>query len=268
MAAETLLVGVLNVTPDSFSDGGRFLDPDRAVAHGLRLAEEGAAWIDVGGESTRPGSVSVGADEQIRRVAPVIEALARRLPSDVVISVDTADAAVATAALAAGARAVNDVGGLRDPGVARAVAEASAELVVMHARGTPATMQRDTTYEDLVGEVEAFLRDRIACATALGVDRQRIVVDPGLGFGKAMEDNPRLVAAVPRFKALGHRVMIGASRKAFVGRLTGVERAEDRLHGSVGAALAAAEAGADLLRVHDVLATRQALVVYAACRGG
>ncbi|MCA9494060.1 MAG: dihydropteroate synthase, partial [Myxococcales bacterium] len=178
------------------------------------------------------------------------------------------DARVATAALAAGARAVNDVSGLREPAIARAVAEASAELVVMHTRGTPATMQRDTRYADLVGEVEAFLRERAERAMALGVARDRIVVDPGLGFGKAMEDNPRLVAAVPRLKALGHRVMIGASRKAYVGRLTGVERAEERLHGSVGAALAAAEAGADLLRVHDVRATRQALVVYAACRGG
>ncbi len=261
------LVGIVNVTPDSFSDGGRFLDPGAAVAHGERLVAEGAGWLDVGGESTRPGALPVPPEEQVRRVVPVLAALARALPGTT-LSIDTTSPEVADRALEAGATVVNDVSGLADPELARVVARRRAGLVVMHTRGTPATMQRDTAYADLVGEVEAFLRERTDLARALGVAADRIVVDPGVGFGKAPLDNPALVAAVPRLRALGYPVLIGASRKGFVGRLTGVARPEDRVAGSIGAALAAAALGADLLRVHDVRPTRDALVVYAACTSG
>lgn len=261
-----LLMGILNVTPDSFSDGGRYSDPEQAVARGLQLLDEGADWLDVGGESTRPGALPVDAGEELRRIVPVVSAIAALRP-DAVLSVDTSKATVAEAAVEAGARVVNDVTALSDPRMAGVVARSGSTLVVMHLRGRPDTMQGDTRYADLVGEVAEHLRERAAVAEAAGVPRDRIVVDPGLGFGKAPLDNPALVASVPTFKALGYRVLVGASRKAFVGRLTGVERPEDRVMGSIGAALAAAEAGADVLRVHDVRATREALVVYLACRG-
>ena len=260
------LLGVVNVTPDSFSDGGRWLDPGAAVAHATTLLDEGADAVDVGGESTRPGSGGVSLDEELRRVIPVIRGILAARPG-AVVSVDTSKAAVARAALDVGATWVNDVTGLGDPDMAGVCARAGANLVVMHLRGTPATMQDDTRYADLVGEVADQLRQRARQAEAAGVARERIVVDPGLGFGKDPLDNPALIAAVPRFKALGYPVMIGASRKGFVGRLTGVTQAADRVFGSVGAALAAAEAGADWLRVHDVRATREALVVFEACRG-
>lgn len=259
------VLGVVNVTPDSFSDGGRFLDPDRAIAHGRALLAEGADALDVGGESTRPGSAPVPPDEQIRRVVPVIAALAGE---GATISVDTTSPRVAAAALAAGAAVINDVSGLSDPGMAPLAAEAGAGLVVMHCRGTPADMQRDTAYADLVGEVEAFLWQRAARAADAGVAPERVWLDPGLGFGKAWADNPALVRAVPRLRARGHRVLIGGSRKAFVGHLTGVADPADRLAGSLGVALAAAAAGADVVRVHDVAATVQALATFLACRPG
>jgi dihydropteroate synthase len=198
---------------------------------------------------------------------PVLAAISRALPTTT-LSVDTTSPEVAERALEVGASVVNDVSGLADPELARVVARRRAGLVVMHTRGAPATMQDDTRYADLVGEVEAFLRERAALARDLGVDPERLVVDPGVGFAKAPLDNPALVAAVPRLKRLGYPVLVGASRKGFVGRLTGVPRAEDRVAGSIGAALAAAALGADLLRVHDVKPTRDALVVYAACTSG
>jgi dihydropteroate synthase len=256
------LLGVLNVTPDSFSDGGRYLDPAAAITQGLRLLAEGADALDVGGESTRPGSAPVPPDEQLRRVLPVIRGLA---DAGAVVSIDTTSAWVAAAALDAGAVVVNDVSGLGDPAMAPLVARAGAELVVMHARGTPADMQRDTAYADLVGEVVAHLQQRVARALDAGVAPGRVLVDPGLGFGKAWGDNPALVRALPALRALGHRVVIGGSRKAFVGHLTGVTAAADRVAGSVGVALAAASLGADVLRVHDVAATRQALATFLAC---
>lgn len=261
-----ILVGIVNVTPDSFSDGGSFLDPGAAVDHGLRLLDEGADWLDLGGESTRPGAAPVDADEELRRVVPVVAALARARPN-AVLSVDTSKATVARAALHAGARVVNDVTALRDPEMGAVCAAAYATVVLMHLRGDPTTMQRDTRYGDLVGEVVAWLRDRVAVARAAGVRGDRIWVDPGLGFGKAPADNPVLVAASGRIAAeTGCPVLVGASRKRFVGELTGVERAADRVFGSVGAALAAFAAGASAVRVHDVAATRQALTVYNACR--
>jgi dihydropteroate synthase len=259
-----VLMGVVNVTPDSFSDG--FLDGDTAIDHGLRLLDEGADWLDIGGESTRPGSAPVDAPEELRRVIPVIAGLAKRRPR-AVLSVDTSKAEVARAAIDAGATVVNDVTALGDDAMAGLVARTGVTLVLMHMRGQPATMQRDTGYVDLVAEIRGYLGDRAAIALAAGIPRERILVDPGLGFGKDPADNPRLVKATPEFRSLGHRVVIGASRKSFVGKLTGVTRPQDRVYGSIGAALAAAEAGADVLRVHDVRATREALAVYCACRG-
>jgi dihydropteroate synthase len=262
-----LLMGVLNTTPDSFFDGGAYTDPHRAIEHGLQLLEEGADWLDVGGESTRPGAAAVPAEEELHRVIPVLEGIARQRPS-AVLSVDTSKALVAERAIAAGATVINDVSALSDERMASLAARHGVTLVIMHMRGQPATMQQDTHYDDLVGEVAAYLAERAQRALRAGVPRERVVLDPGLGFGKRPEDNPRLIAAVPTFRALGFPVLVGASRKAFIGRLTGVQRAQDRLHGSVGAALAAARHGADILRVHDVRPTREALQVFLACGGG
>ncbi|MFT7520551.1 MAG: dihydropteroate synthase [Kiritimatiellia bacterium] len=258
-----LLMGIVNVTPDSFSDGGLHACSAAAVAHGLRLLDEGADWLDIGGESTRPGAAAVDPQEQIRRVVPVIEQLHAVRP-DVVISVDTSRATVARAALAAGASVVNDVTALSDPHMAALCAETRCDLVLMHMRGRPETMQRDTEYVDVVHEVVAYLAQRVAVAISAGVEPERLIVDPGVGFGKSFADNPRLIRAVPALKKLGHRVLIGASRKAFIGRLNGVSVPADRVHGSLGAALAAAAMGADIVRVHDVLATRRALTVFQA----
>lgn len=260
-----LLMGVVNVTPDSFSDGGAHDAPDEAVAHGLALLDEGADWLDIGGMSTRPGSKPVPPAEEAERVVPVLRGLSRARP-EVPLSVDTSRASVARAALDAGATIVNDVSALADPDMPLLCAEREASVVLMHLRGAPETMQADTVYDDLVSEVEAFLLRRVGLALAAGIRADRILLDPGLGFGKALLDNPRLVQAVPRLAALGYPVLVGASRKQFIGALTGVRVARERVHGSVGAALAAAHAGAAVLRVHDVAATRQALQVFWACR--
>jgi len=259
-------MGIVNVTPDSFSDGGRFVDPERAVAHGRRLVEEGADWLDVGGESTRPGARPIDAAEEIARVVPVIAGLRAACPA-VGISIDTSKAAVAAAAIEAGATLVNDVTAFGDPEMAALCAAGGVQVVLMHMRGTPRTMQVDTTYDDLVGEVERFLAQRLEHGAEQGIRSDRMLVDPGLGFGKAPLDNLALIRAVPRLAALGHRVVIGASRKSFIGRLTGVSDPSERVFGSVGAALAAAAHGADVLRVHDVAATRQALDVFLAVEG-
>ncbi len=258
-----LLVGVVNVTPDSFSDGGQHAAAEDAVAYALRLLDEGADWVDVGGESTRPGSAGVSVEEELRRVIPVVQGIREAAPG-AVISIDTSKEAVAAEAIAAGARVVNDVSGLEDPAMRALCARAGVQVVIMHKRGRPAEMQVDTAYSDLLEEVVAYLRRQARLAEEAGIDPGRILVDPGVGFGKALLDNPRLIAAVPRFAALGHRVLIGASRKRFIGEITGVHEASQRVFGSVGAALAAARAGAHVLRVHDVRATREALAVYMA----
>lgn len=258
-------MGVLNVTPDSFSDGGRYLDPQAAVAHGLQLLADGADWIDVGGESTRPGSRSVSEAEELQRVVPVIRGLLEASPSTIV-SIDTSKVAVAAAAIEAGARIVNDVTALDDPKMRSLCAETGVTVVLMHMRGRPETMQRDVRYRDVVEEVRASLAARIEAARAAGIAHERVVIDPGVGFGKAPGDNPRLIGATPRLASLGCPVLIGASRKSFLGHLTGRDT-PDRLAGSLGAALAAAAAGAKVIRVHDVAATRDALTVYLACRG-
>lgn len=271
MGPRPLVMGILNVTPDSFSDGGRYLNHDAAVAHGLEMARAGADLVDIGGESTRPGSASVPEDEEIRRVAPVVAGLSRALaaqcwPGGVpLISVDTSKAGVAAAALDAGAAIVNDVSALRDdlrlPEVVRA---AGAGVVLMHMRGTPVDMQQAPRYDDVVGEVAAFLRERVARLSEAGLDPQTMIVDPGIGFGKTLAHNLQLVARIAVLRRVCERpVLIGLSRKMFLGRLTGRE-VGGRLAASLAGAAYAARRGAAVLRVHDVTETVDVLRVLAA----
>lgn len=255
------LMGIVNVTPDSFSDGGRFAGVDAAVAHAERLAAEGADVVDVGGESTRPGAAAVPADEEIRRVVPVVERLrARGFPLP--ISVDTTKAEVGRAALAAGADLVNDVSALADPGLARAAAEAGAPVVLMHARG-PA--DGPAAYRDVVAEVTAELAAALARAEAAGIPRERTILDPGLGFAKSLEHNLALLAGLPALRALGRPLLVGPSRKSFLGGITGAP-VEGRLAGTLAAVAAAVLAGAEWVRVHDVAPARDAARVAAAIR--
>lgn len=257
-----ILMGVVNVTPDSFSDGGLYLDPDAAVARGERLAEEGAEILDVGGESTRPGAEPVDAREEARRAVPVVERLAASTAAR--ISIDTMKADVARAALAAGASIVNDVSALRaDPELAGAVAGSGAELCLMHMQGEPRTMQSDPRYEDVVSEVKAFLEERLRVAVAEGVPEERVWLDPGIGFGKRLEHNLELIRRLDEIVALGRPVVIGVSRKSFLGRLTGRE-ADRRVPGTVAASVLALERGATVFRAHDVAEVRDALRVAAA----
>jgi dihydropteroate synthase len=243
------VMGVVNVTPDSFSDGGVNFDPDDAVATTRRMVEEGAAIVDVGGESTRPGSQGVTAEEELRRVEPVLERLAG-LP----LSIDTSKAEVARRALALGAELVNDVTALRaDPGMAEVVAESGAYLCVMHMQGEPRTMQADPHYDDVVAEVKAFLEERLAAAVSAGIAEERICLDPGIGFGKTVEHNFELVRRLPELTALGRPVVVGFSRKSSLGKLLGGPSATTgSVAASLGAAVAAYERGATILRVHDV----------------
>jgi dihydropteroate synthase len=253
-------MGVLNVTPDSFSDGGRFLDPGAAIAHAERLAGEGADLIDVGGESTRPGAEPVSADEELGRVMPVLEGLA---VLETPLSIDTSKASVARPALEAGVSFVNDVTALRgDPELAAVVADAGAGLCLMHMGGEPRTMQVDPSYADVVSEVRAFLERRLATAVAEGIPEERIWLDPGIGFGKTLDHNLELIRRLDEIVAIGPPVLVGASRKRFIGALTGRSEA-DRLAGSLAAAVLAFERGASMLRVHDVGATCDALAVAA-----
>ena len=242
-------MGVVNVTPDSFSDGGVNLDPGDAVATARRMVEEGAAIVDVGGESTRPGSGGVSADEELRRVVPVLERL-DAFP----LSIDTSKAEVARRALALGAELVNDVTALRgDPRMAEVVAESGAYLCLMHMQGDPRTMQADPRYDDVVDDVKAFLAERLAAAVAAGIPEQRICLDPGIGFGKTVEHNFELVRRLPELTALGRPVVVGFSRKSSLGKLLGDPSATTgSVAASVGAAVAAYERGATILRVHDV----------------
>jgi len=258
------VMGVLNVTPDSFSDGGRYLENDAAVRHGLELIEEGAAILDVGGESTRPGAEPVGADEERRRVVGVIEGLAGR-GGAVQISIDTSKASVAAAALDAGATLVNDVSALRgDPAMAELVAERGVECCLMHMLGEPRTMQVDPHYDDVVSDVKAFLEERMAAAIRAGVAEDRILLDPGIGFGKTLEHNLELLARLSEIVALGRPVVIGTSRKSFLGRLTGREDPGERVAGTIATNVLAYERGARVFRVHDVTPVLDALRVTAA----
>src|SRR6266851_2107891 len=251
-------MGVVNVTPDSFSDGGVNAEPDVAAAAGRRMLAEGAAIVDVGGESTRPGSGGVDADEELRRVLPVLE----RLAGDVPVSIDTTKAEVARRALALGAELVNDVTAMRgDPALAEVVAESGAYLCLMHMQGEPRTMQADPRYDDVAGEVAAFLEERLAFAVAEGVAEERICLDPGIGFGKTVEHNLELVRRLDVLLALGRPVLVGYSRKSSLRKLTG---SDDLLGASIAAAVAAFERGASILRVHDVKPTVDALTVAGA----
>ena len=251
-------MGIVNVTPDSFSDGGRLTDAQAAIGHALKLREEGADILDVGGESTRPGSTAVPADEEIRRVLPVIEALARR---GCVVSVDTRKPEVMRAALAAGAAMVNDVMALRAPGAMEAVAGSDAAVCLMHMQGDPQTMQQAPAYADVVREVEQFLAGRADACMAAGIRRERLVIDPGFGFGKALEHNLALLARLDRLAASGLPVLAGLSRKSMLGALTG-RPVDQREFAGVAAHLAAVARGARLLRIHNVAAMRDALAVW------
>ena len=257
-------MGIVNVTPDSFSDGGRHFDAGVAVAAGERMAAEGADILDVGGESTRPGAAPVPLEEELRRVLPVVQALATRGHR---ISVDTRHAAVMAAALDAGAAIVNDVTALtHEPASLPLVAGRGAGVVLMHMRGTPDTMGKLTQYDDLVGEIEAYLAERLAACRAAGMSDDRLCIDAGVGFAKTAEQSAQLIGATARFVRLGVAVLVGASRKSFIGRLSKGESAEDRLPGSIAAAIAAVEAGAQIIRVHDVKETAQALRIWRAVR--
>jgi dihydropteroate synthase len=259
--SDVKLMGVVNVTPDSFSDGGLYLDPGAAIEHGRELAEAGADILDVGGESTRPGAAAVAVEEELRRVEPVVAGLAEL---GVEISVDTSKAAVAEAALDAGATIVNDVTALRgDPEMAGLVADRGAGLVLMHMAGDPRTMQVNPEYGDVVAEVRDFLATRLAVATAAGIDESRIWLDPGIGFGKTAEHNFELLRSLDQLAALGRPILVGTSRKSFIGRADGSET-DDRLGGTIATSILAAAAGAAVLRVHDVREMSQALTVASA----
>jgi dihydropteroate synthase len=254
------VMGIVNVTPDSFSDGGAHFDADAAVAHGLQLAAEGADVLDVGGESTRPGAEPVPLEEELRRVVPVVARLAREtaLP----VSIDTSRPEVMRAAVEAGAGMINDVYGLRREGALDTAAALGVPVVLMHMLGEPRSMQDAPEYDDVVGEVHRFLAERIFAAEMAGIDRKRIVVDPGFGFGKTTAHNLQLLARLERFGELGVPVMAGLSRKRTIGELTGRESPVERVHGSVAAHVIAAQRGARLLRVHDVAATVDALKIW------
>ena len=254
------VMGIVNVTPDSFSDGGAHATAGDAVAHGLRLAEEGADVLDVGGESTRPGASEVPLDEELRRVLPVVERLAKE--TSLPISIDTSKPEVMRAAVAAGAGMINDVSALRGDGALEAAAALGVPVVLMHMLGEPRSMQDAPVYDDVVAEVHRFLAARIFAAEMAGIDKKRIVVDPGFGFGKTLEHNLVLLAQLERFAELGVPVMAGLSRKQGIGALTGRGEPRERVHGSVAAALVAAQRGARLLRVHDVAATVDAMKVW------
>jgi dihydropteroate synthase len=260
-----LLMGVINVTPDSFSDGGLFLEAESAVEHGERLVVEGAGLLDVGGESTRPGSEGVSEEEERRRVLPVVERLARAGHR---VSIDTAKVGVARAALDAGAAIVNDVTAFRrEPEIAGLVAERRAGCVLMHMLGEPRTMQDDPRYDDVVSDVKAFLEARLAFAVSEGVDEQRVWLDPGIGFGKTVEHNLELLRRLDEIVAIGRPVVIGTSRKSFLGKLAGGRDETERLPGTIATNVIALERGATVFRVHDVAQVRDALAVAAATFG-
>lgn len=254
-----LLMGILNVTPDSFSDGGRFFDAGGAVKHGLDMIEEGAAIVDVGGESTRPGSQPVAAAEQIRRVVPVIEALTERV--DVPISIDTHDVEVARAALRAGASIINDITALANEQMAELAAGEKVPVILMHMQGTPATMQAEPTYANVVTEVRDFLVERAKRAERAGIARERIFIDPGIGFGKTLHHNLLLLKHLDTLTATGYGVLVGPSRKRFLGTITGRDKPAERVFGTAAAVSACIAARVSILRVHDVAAMRDVVSV-------
>jgi dihydropteroate synthase len=251
----TYLMGVLNVTPDSFSDGGEFYAPTAALAQAQRLVDHGADIIDVGGQSTRPGAAQISLEEELNRVLPVVSAL--RSVLDVPISVDTTRASVAQQAIEAGADMVNDIsGGTFDPEMLPVVAELRVPMVLMHIRGTPQTMQKLTDYEDLVGEIYEFLEQQIAAAVAAGIERSHLIIDPGIGFAKTLEQNLELLRQLPKFRYLGLPILVGVSRKSFIGRILNQPDPKSRVWGTAAACCSAIAGSADILRVHDVLELR------------
>ncbi len=253
-----LVMGVVNITPDSFSDGGRFFDEEAAVSHARRLAAEGADIIDIGGESTRPGAAPVPEEEELERILPVLEKI-----SDLCVSVDTRRAAVMKAALAAGASMINDVQALGAPGAREAVAASDCAVCLMHMKGAPATMQREPRYDDVVAEVKGFLNQAVARATAAGIDAARIAVDPGFGFGKTAGHNLEILRKLAEFRSLGVPIVAGLSRKSTIGKLTG-RPVDERLAGSLAMALLALQGGAKILRVHEVKETKDVIAVWQA----
>ncbi len=262
----TLVMGILNVTPDSFSDGGKFFSKDDAIARGITLADDGADIIDIGGESTRPGSAAVGADEQIGRVVPVIEELAKRV--DVPISIDTRLADVARAGLDAGASIINDISALRsDEKLVELASERGVPVILMHMQGTPETMQKDPYYEDVIAEVKEFLRERIEFSTDAGIERGKIIIDVGIGFGKRLADNYALIDRIEEFYELGCPVLVGHSRKSFIGKTLGLDVSErDDVTLAISGLLA--YKGVHILRVHDVRSTRRACEMIYRLTGG
>ena len=253
-------MGVVNVTPDSFSDGGEFLDPTAAIAHGRELLAEGADVLDVGGESTRPGAEAVSSEVELERVLPVIEGLAG---GEKQVSIDTSKAAVAAAAIDAGATIVNDVTALGDPEMASLCAEREVALILMHMRGEPRTMQEDPTYGDVVDDIKAFLADRVERAVGAGVEEERIWVDPGIGFGKTVDHNLELLRRLGELRDLGRPILVGTSRKSFLGKLSGAP-VDQRLGGTIATCVLAVANGAAAVRVHDVAPVREALAIEAA----
>lgn len=253
----TMIMGVLNITPDSFSDGGKFFDTEKAVEHALQMIQDGADIIDIGGESTKPGSDPVSESEEIRRVKPVIESLVKE--TSVPISIDTYKPRVAEECLRAGARIINDVSGLRNEEMIKVVAQYKVPVVIMHMKGTPKNMQENPVYEDLVGEIKEFFRERIQAARETGI--QDVILDPGIGFGKTLEHNLQILKRLGEFKELGYPILVGTSRKSFIGKLTGDAPAEQRLEGSLASMVIAVMNGATIVRVHDVKPAKKAVQV-------
>jgi len=264
LGKQTLLMGVLNVTPDSFSDGGLFLDREKAIAQGLKMVEEGADLIDIGGESTKPGSKPLGLEEELRRVIPVIEALAKEV--DVPISIDTYKSTVAKKAIEAGAQMINDISGLHfDPDLAHVASKEDVPLILMHTRGTPETMQKDVHYESLFSEILQYLRESIRRAESAGLDPGQIVIDPGIGFGKNLEDNLLIIKNLQEFRILGKPILLGTSRKTFIGKILHAEVTE-RLEGTLSSIAIGVLNGAHIIRCHDVLEAKKAISVADAIR--
>ncbi|MBW8042290.1 MAG: dihydropteroate synthase [Planctomycetes bacterium] len=243
-------MGVLNVTPDSFSDGGQFLDTNKAIEHGLKMAAEGASIIDIGAESTRPGSASVSAEEQIKRVVPVIEALCKKI--DVPISIDTNRSEVAQAALEAGAAMINDITALSDERMGELVAEEQVPVILMHMQGTPTTMQIEPKYEDVVSEVRQFLLNKAQRAEQFGIPKERIFIDPGIGFGKTLKHNLLLLRNIDQFVNTGYRVLVGTSRKSFIGKITDKNKPADRIFGTAASVALCVAGMVSIVRVHDM----------------
>jgi dihydropteroate synthase len=266
LAGRTALMGILNVTPDSFYDGGRRLDPGKAVAHGIQLAEEGADVIDIGGESTRPGAKSVSAEEEMERVLPVVRGLRRSVA--VPLSIDTYKAQVARAALDEGADIVNDISALRfDPDMVSLIAAARVPVVLMHMQGIPRTMQEQPRYQNVIEEVKEFLAARACFAVEAGVEPHRIIIDPGIGFGKTLNHNLTLLGGLSALAGLGQPLLVGTSRKTFIGKILGVGP-DERLEGSLAAAVAAVLGGANIIRAHDAKEARRAILIADAIRFG